>query len=53
MKKESDLLQDVIGTTRPEKESKGKKYLRIVLTVILLSGFALLIIAAALRRFGG
>jgi hypothetical protein len=52
MKEEPGLLRDVIGTARPEKENKGKKYLRIALTAILLSGFGLLIVAAVIRKFG-
>jgi hypothetical protein len=52
MKEERGLLRDVIGTARPEKDSKSKKYIRIAVTVILLSGFALVIVAAAIRKFG-
>jgi hypothetical protein len=52
MKEEPGVLQDVIGTTRMEEESKTKKYVRIALTVGFMSFFTLLIIMAVLRRYG-
>jgi hypothetical protein len=51
MKEERGVLQDVIGTDQP-KESKSKKYVRIALTVLFLIFFAVLLVAAALRKFG-
>jgi hypothetical protein len=52
MKEERDILRDVIGTAPPEEESKTRKYGRIVLALIFMSFFALLIVMAALRRYG-
>jgi hypothetical protein len=52
MKNERGVLQDVIGTAQPNEESKAKKYVRIALTMILMSAFALLIVMAVLRRYG-
>jgi hypothetical protein len=52
MNEEQGVLQDVMGTAQPDKESKGKKYIRIVLTVVFMSFFALLIVMAVLRRYG-
>lgn len=34
MKEERSLLRDAIGTTQSKKENKGRKYVRIALTVI-------------------
>jgi hypothetical protein len=52
MKEERGVLQDVIGTAQSKEESKAKKYVRIVLTLIFMSFFAILIVMAALRRYG-
>jgi hypothetical protein len=52
MKEERGILQDVIGTAQPEKESKGKKYVRIALLLIFMGFFAILIISAILRKYG-
>ena len=52
MKAERSVLQDVIGTAQPKEQSKTKKYIRIVLTVIFMSCFALLVVMAALRKYG-
>ena len=52
MKEEKDILRDVIGTARPEEESKTKKYIRIAFSSVLLALLALLIVMAALRKCG-
>lgn len=53
MKKEQGVLQDVIGTSPPGGESKIKKYLRIALAGAGVALFVLVIVMAALRRYGG
>jgi hypothetical protein len=52
MRENKSVLRDVIETDQPEKESKGKKYVRIVLLFIFMGFFAILIISAILRRYG-
>lgn len=52
MKEEKGILQDVIGTAQPKEESKTKKYIRIALTVIVMAFFAILIVAAFMRKYG-
>jgi len=52
MKEERGLLQDVMGTAQPKEESKTKKYIRLALAVIFMAFFVLLIVMAALRRYG-
>jgi hypothetical protein len=52
MKEERGILQDVIETAQPKEESKAKKYLRIAFAVIFVFAFVVLIIAAAMRKFG-
>lgn len=52
MKEDRGILRDVIGSAKPEEESKSKKYLRIALIVIFMSFFGLLIVMAILRRYG-
>lgn len=52
MKEERGVLRDIIGTAKPEEESKSKKYVRIVLALIIMSFLALLIVMAALRKCG-
>ena len=44
--------QDVIGTTQPKDVSKIKKYIRIALIAIFMVSFAILIVAAVMRRYG-
>jgi hypothetical protein len=53
MKEERSVLQDVVGTAKPTEESKTRKYIRIILTCIGLSLFVLIIVSAALRKWGG
>jgi hypothetical protein len=53
MKEQRGVLQDIIGTAKPTEESKTRKYMRIILTCIGLSLFVLIIVAAALRKYGG
>jgi hypothetical protein len=45
-------LQDIIGIDKPVKESKAKKYIRIILACIGLAILATTIVMAALRRYG-
>jgi len=52
MKEERGILQDVIGTSQPQEESKIKKYIRIVFSSVLLSLLALVVVMAALRKCG-
>lgn len=52
MKEERGLLRDVIGTARPEEESKIKKYIRIILACVGIGFFVAVIVMAALRRYG-
>ena len=52
MKEERGALRDVIETAQPKEESKTKKYIRIALTLIFMSFFALLIVMAVLRKYG-
>ncbi len=50
--KEGGVLRDVIGTAQPEKESKTKKYIRIVLICIAMAFFLLVFVMAYLKRYG-
>jgi len=52
MKEGRGLLRDVIGIDRPEEESKIRKYIRIALACVAAAFFVLVIVMAALRRFG-
>jgi hypothetical protein len=52
MKKEQNILHDVIGTAPPKEESKTRKYIRIIFTSVFLSLLALVVIMAAVRKFG-
>jgi hypothetical protein len=53
MKEERGILRNVIGTAKPEEESKTKKYIRIALACIGMALFVAVIVMAALRRYGG
>jgi hypothetical protein len=53
MKEVQSVLQDPIGTAPQKGDSKIKKYVRIVIGCIGLAFFALVIVAAAMRKFGG
>jgi hypothetical protein len=52
MKAEQGILQDVIGTSQPKHESKTRKYIRIIITFIMLGSLAYVVIMAAVRKFG-
>jgi hypothetical protein len=52
MKKEQNILHDVIGTSPPEEASKTRKYIRIAFSSVLLSLLALVVVMAALRKCG-
>lgn len=53
MKEERGVLQDVIGTAPPDKESKINKYVRIAIACVGMALFVAVIVMAALRRYGG
>jgi uncharacterized membrane protein YwzB len=53
MKEERGILRDVIDTDQPKKESKTKKYIRIVLVCIALGFLVLTFVMAFLRKYGG
>jgi hypothetical protein len=44
--------QAVQETAQPEEENKTKKYLRTALLFIFLAGLALVVVMAALRKYG-
>lgn len=52
MKEEQGLLRDVIDTAQPQKESKTRKYIRIVIVCIGAALFVAVFVMAALRRYG-
>jgi hypothetical protein len=52
MKEERGLLRDVIGTAKPEEESKTKKYMRIALACVGIAFFLLVFVMAFLKRYG-
>jgi hypothetical protein len=52
MKEERGVLQDVVGTDQPNNEGKVKRYVRTVLMILFMSFFVLLVVMAALRRYG-
>ncbi len=52
MKEERGILQDVIGTAKPEEESKTKKYIRIALAFVGIVLLVLVFVMAVLRRYG-
>ena len=44
--------QDVSETAPPEEESKTKKFIRIAFALIFMAFFALLLVMAALKKYG-
>jgi hypothetical protein len=52
MREERSVSQDVIGTGQQKEESKAKKYVRIAFGLIFMVLFAILIVAAAMNKFG-
>jgi hypothetical protein len=52
MQKRRGVFLDVVDTGQPEKESKTKKYLRIVVACVGFGLIALTFIMAFLRKYG-
>jgi len=47
-----NIMHDVIETASLKEESKNRKYIRIIFTSVFLSLLALVVIMAAVRKFG-
>jgi len=52
MREKQSVLLDVMGTGQQKGESKAKKYVRIAMGLIFMVLFAILIVAAAMNKFG-
>jgi hypothetical protein len=51
MQEDHPVLEDATGTPLPE-EGKAKKFFRIAFAVVSAAFFVVLIVAAAMKRFG-
>jgi len=47
-----NIMHDVIETASLKEESKNRKYIRVIFTSVFLSLLALVVIMAAVRKFG-
>jgi hypothetical protein len=52
MKEERGILRDIIDTAKPKEGGKTKKYVRMAIACIGIGLILLVIVMAALRRYG-